>query len=94
MLTFRGRLDIDSPILEVTWTDGRFVGNPRLIRRFEVEADLRDGDRVGFPEGPFTTTDHLSSDFSVIEIATVVFYLGEFEVTGDVPRRSHETGMH
>jgi hypothetical protein len=59
---------------------GTVAGDDVFIERLATEVRVRDGQRVGLPEGPFTQTNHLSSEVSTYLIARDLLIPGTITV--------------
>lgn len=70
---------------EVRWDDGELSGDEALVRLLTDHADDLEGQTVGPGDGPFTTTDHLASPISTIEL--IYDLMADPLFVGDVPRR-------
>lgn len=71
--------------VSVTWADGKLTGDASAVVIITSLAEQLEGQPVGLPTGPVTTTDHLSSALSTLDLMQRV--LGyDLTATGDVPQ--------
>jgi len=78
MFSVKGRLRLDpgGPETEVVWIAGRCFGDDRTLLVIEGIVADAEGDRVGPQEGPYTRTNHMSSDLSAFILVTQAFESG------------------
>ncbi|RXT15324.1 hypothetical protein [Ammoniphilus sp. CFH 90114] len=85
MFTIRGMAG--GRMAQMTWhDDGTITGDHFLVDLIKYKAMRMEGEPVGFPEGPFTETNHLSSPLSVLFLASQ-YYDFIVDSEGVVPKR-------
>lgn len=74
-------------VAQMTWhNDGTVTGDSFLVDLIRFKAQRLEGEHVGFPEGPFTTTNHLLSPYSVLYLASQ-YYDYIMESSGELPKQ-------
>jgi hypothetical protein len=70
----------------LTWDTGNLTGDEGLVYALTLLAQDREGQEVGCPGGPFTTTHHLESPMStLVLLLTLLDTDPPVTVTGDAP---------
>lgn len=77
---------------QMTWHDnGTLTGDCFLVDLIKFKAQRLEGKPVGFPNGPFTERNHLSSPLSVLFLA-YQYYDIIIESSGDIPKPPETAG--
>lgn len=64
----------------VTLDSGKLSGDLSILELLKIEAEVREGERIGITPGPYTWNDHLSSDASAFTLLEIMFGTENVEI--------------
>lgn len=71
----------------LVWSDEALAGPDKLVQAARKLAQEYEGKIVGPPDGPVTSSNHLSSGISAVMLLSELFIPSTIVLSGQVPRR-------
>lgn len=69
----------------ITWDNGRLSGDALLVQEAKDLARMYEGREIGFPDGPKSSSNHLTDPYGAPWILGELFREGTIHVTGEIP---------